>query len=176
MAVVGACTFEDAKDRPDSADGGDDGGPIKDSSAGERADGADDSGKRDGGADDGSTTGDGGGTTNGASCTPGGPGMTNCGAASESCCTSPLVTGGAFSRVYSSNGGVASGLSYGATVANFRLDKYEVTVGRFRRFVAAWDGNWRPAAGAGKHVHVGALGLENAGSAGMHETGLALFE
>jgi serine/threonine protein kinase/formylglycine-generating enzyme required for sulfatase activity len=43
-----------------------------------------------------------------------------------------------------------------ATVTGFRLDKYEVTVGRFRAFKKAWEENYRPAAGAGKHVHVNA--------------------
>ncbi len=34
------------------------------------------------------------------SCAPGGAGMTDCGASSESCCTSPEVTGGTFYRTY----------------------------------------------------------------------------
>jgi len=176
LAVVAACTFEDAKERPTSSDGGTGAGretpdaSSEDATAGDGAIAESDAGERDGG-DDGSTTVDAGGTTNAASCKPGGPGMTNCGTANESCCTSPLVQGGAFSRVYASNGGIASGLSFSATVRSFRLDKYEVTVGRFRRFVAAWNGNWRPTGGAGKHVHVGPLGLDDVGSAGAHELG-----
>jgi formylglycine-generating enzyme required for sulfatase activity len=54
-----------------------------------------------------------------------------------------------------------------ATVSGFKLDKYEVTVGRFRKFVDAWVGGWRPAAGAGKHMHLnGGQGLSN-GSGGF---------
>jgi formylglycine-generating enzyme required for sulfatase activity len=37
-----------------------------------------------------------------------------------------------------------------ATVADFRLDTFEITVGRFRRFVDAFDGT-PPPAGAGAH-------------------------
>jgi formylglycine-generating enzyme required for sulfatase activity len=36
----------------------------------------------------------------------------------------------------------------------FGLDRYEVTVGRFRKFVAAVVGGWKPAAGSGKHAHL----------------------
>lgn len=173
FAVVAACSFEDAKDRPISLDGG---GETPDASGadartGDGANAENDSGGGGDGGADGSSTVDGGGATNAESCKPGGAGMTDCGATSEGCCTSPLVKGGTFSRVYVSSGGVASGLGYSATVSSFRLDKYEVTVGRFRRFVAAWNANWRPAEGAGKHVHVGALGLVDVGSAGAHESG-----
>jgi formylglycine-generating enzyme required for sulfatase activity len=94
-----------------------------------------------------------------------------CGPSStEDCCTSPLVTGGTFYRSYD---GVTTpspdytSQAYPATVSDFRLDKYEVTVGRFRKFKAAWDGGWRPTAGAGKHTHLnGGSGLSNSGAAG----------
>jgi formylglycine-generating enzyme required for sulfatase activity len=61
-----------------------------------------------------------------------------------------------------------------ATVSSFRLDKYDVTVGRFRQFVAAWnDGNgWLPTAGSGKHTHLnGGLGLVNSAPGGGYEPG-----
>ncbi|MGH7733335.1 MAG: formylglycine-generating enzyme family protein [Gemmatimonadales bacterium] len=84
--------------------------------------------------------------------------MTNCGASSESCCTSLEVPGGTFYRTYSNNGGPPSGEADQATVSGFRLDKYDVTVGRFRRFVDAVlpDGGtgWLPAAGSGKHTYL----------------------
>jgi formylglycine-generating enzyme required for sulfatase activity len=41
-----------------------------------------------------------------------------------------------------------------ATVTAFRLDRFEVTVARFRRFVAAIGAGWTPALGAGKHAHL----------------------
>src|SRR5258708_31946425 len=42
------------------------------------------------------------------SCRPGGPGMTNCGTLSETCCTSPEVPGGTYYRTYdlTADGGV----------------------------------------------------------------------
>ena len=87
----------------------------------------------------------------------------NCGTSNESCCTSPLVTGGSFKRDNDAN--------FPATVSTFRLDKYEVTVGRFRKFVAAVVGGWTPAAGAGKHTHLNdGAGLKNSAAAG-YETG-----
>jgi formylglycine-generating enzyme required for sulfatase activity len=40
------------------------------------------------------------------------------------------------------------------SVDSFGLDRYEVTVGRFRKFVDAVVGGWQPAAGSGKHTHL----------------------
>jgi formylglycine-generating enzyme required for sulfatase activity len=54
------------------------------------------------------------------------------------------------------------------------MDKYDVTVGRFRRFVAAWNnGNgYIPLPGWGKHSHLnGGLGLVN--STGLADGGTA---
>jgi formylglycine-generating enzyme required for sulfatase activity len=58
------------------------------------------------------------------------------------------------------------------TVSGFALDKYLVTVGRYRQFVAAWNGEggaapYRPVAGSGKHTHLnGGRGLAVLGSDG----------
>lgn len=75
----------------------------------------------------------------------------NCGPSSnESCCASPLVTGGTYYRSYD---GISSGYTsqaYPATVSDFRLDKYEITVGRFRKFVAVYAQNMITD-GAGKN-------------------------
>ncbi len=105
------------------------------------------------------------------SCTPGGSGMTNCGpTGSENCCTSPLVVGGTFSRSY--DGVTFTDPSYQATISDVRIDKYEVTVGRFRQFVAAASGAgaWTPPAGSGKHAELNAGRGLNA-SAGGYESG-----
>jgi len=68
------------------------------------------------------------------------------------CCTSPLVTGGVFAR--------GNAPDFPATVGDFRFDEFEVTVGRFRQFVAAMVDGWYPTAGSGKHSHLrGGLGL-----------------
>ena len=63
-----------------------------------------------------------------------------CGPDAENCCVSIVVPGGSFDR--------ANDDAYPATVSDFRLDKYEVTVGRFRKFVDAYPGS-RPDEGAG---------------------------
>ena len=76
-----------------------------------------------------------------------------CGAdATDSCCTSPEVRGGAYARSHDVAGdGLYSNDGFAATISNFRLDKYEVTVGRFRAFVDAGMGTQQhpPAANAG---------------------------
>jgi formylglycine-generating enzyme len=59
----------------------------------------------------------------------------------DDCCASGLVAGGTFKRSDDAN--------YAATVSDFRLDTYEITVGRFRKFVAAYTQNGiAPGAGA----------------------------
>ncbi len=64
-----------------------------------------------------------------------------CGAlGQEDCCATEWVEGGTYHR---SNDPKAE-----ATVSNFRLDRFEVTLGRFRAFVEAYPGSI-PAAGAG---------------------------
>jgi formylglycine-generating enzyme required for sulfatase activity len=68
------------------------------------------------------------------------------------CCGSPLVSGGTFYRSYDVSGdGMYPTMNAAATVSDFRLDQYEVTVGRFRQFVNAGMGTQAnpPAAGAG---------------------------
>jgi formylglycine-generating enzyme required for sulfatase activity len=105
--------------------------------------------------------------------------MTNCGAGIESCCTSIEVQGGTYHRTYdfppgalttvlAADGGPTAEADP-ATVSTFRLDKYLVTVGRYRQFVDAVsargaDGGtgWLPGAGSGKHAHLNAgQGLVN---------------
>lgn len=86
--------------------------------------------------------------------------------AGVSCCDSPVVEGGTFSRGFDASGSatqpgtgdpVVGWQPEGAapaTVSAFHLDAFEVTVRRFRRFVEAYDG-WRaagsPRAGDGAH-------------------------
>jgi formylglycine-generating enzyme required for sulfatase activity len=112
--------------------------------------------------------------------------MTNCGPGgrgTESCCTSLEVTGGTFYRSYDTvwylgdvgqitlapNGGPADEADP-ASVSSFRLDKYLVTVGRFRQFLSAWNAGWVPLPASGKHTHLNAgKGLE--GADGGYEPG-----
>jgi formylglycine-generating enzyme required for sulfatase activity len=93
--------------------------------------------------------------------------MTNCGqggSGTESCCASPAVTGGTFDRSY--DGVTYTDTSFPATVSGLRLDRYEVTVGRFRQFVGATAAGWTPAAGAGKHTHLAGGGLNGGTESG----------
>ncbi|MBI3205434.1 MAG: SUMF1/EgtB/PvdO family nonheme iron enzyme [Myxococcales bacterium] len=63
----------------------------------------------------------------------------------DSCCKSPLLPAGSFSR------DALLEAKYKAKVSAFRLDAFEVTVGRFRNFVSAVVAGWKPQAGSGKH-------------------------
>lgn len=111
------------------------------------------------------------------SCAPGGAGMTDCGDGAESCCTSPEVVGGTFFRTYANSGSGPEGEADPATVSNFRLDEYEVTVGRFRQFLNASRGTssvagWLPPQGSGKHTHLShGAGLLSPNSGLSHEIG-----
>jgi formylglycine-generating enzyme required for sulfatase activity len=104
-----------------------------------------------------------------------GLGLTDCGPNKESCCATELVTGGMFARSFDgvscpggpdaslptdTNPGCFENMGFPATISDFRLDKYEITVGRFRQFVGAVIAGWTPTAGAGKHTHLnGGKGL-----------------
>ena len=72
----------------------------------------------------------------------------------DDCCKSLLVPGGTFARSY--DGVDFLDPKYPATVSNFYLDKYEVTVGRFRAFVNAGMGTQTnpPKEGAGAHPRI----------------------
>ena len=131
--------------------------------SGSRSDHAEDASSAEG-------SGSAGSTTVGTSCQASGKGLTDCGSPRENCCTSLEVPGGTYYRTYTNDGTGAIGLADPATVSAFHLDKYLVTVGRFRRFVAAWSAGYTPAAGSGRHLHLnGGSGLN--ASAGGYEPG-----
>jgi sulfatase modifying factor 1 len=105
--------------------------------------------------------------------------MTNCGpggSGTESCCTNLEVPGGTYYQLYNINAATSGppdggwpDLGAPATITGFRMDKYLVTVGRFRQFVNAWNGGWLPTAGSGKHAHLnGGQGLVAAGETGAN--------
>lgn len=78
-------------------------------------------------------------------------------AGAEDCCMSLTVPGGAYHRSYDvAADGAHSSMAFPATVGTFVLDKFEVTVGRFRAFVAAGMGTSAsaPLIGAGAHHRV----------------------
>jgi len=80
----------------------------------------------------------------------------------ESCCVSLAIPPQTFTL-----GGSVESPSSAASVSAFSLDKYEVTVGRFREFIRAYDA-WRgagnPAAGAGAHPLIADSGWQEAWS------------
>jgi len=115
-----------------------------------------------------------------STCGPGGSGT-------ESCCASPEVPGGTYYRTYdpitedagrehvtlAADGGPTAEADP-ATLGGFRLDKYLVTVGRFRQYVNYVTGSAGapPANGSGIHTHLnGGLGLANSGAPGTYEPG-----
>lgn len=78
----------------------------------------------------------------------------------KDCCASRTVPSGAFVRSanydpnsYWYTGNYCTFDTCSATVSQFSLDVYEVTVGRFRNFVNTYDINGTPAAGAGRNLH-----------------------
>lgn len=71
----------------------------------------------------------------------------------ENCCLSPVVWGGNFNRSNNTN--------FPAKVSDFRMDRFEVTVGRFRKFLDAYPQS-KPGAGAGAHPRIEKSGWDAA--------------
>lgn len=94
-----------------------------------------------------------------------------CGAnGDDDCCNAPTVPGGTYYRSYDLAGDSLSGdMNSPATISSFRLDKYEVTVGRFRAFVAAGQGNQvkHPATGAGANPKIAGSGWDASWNASL---------
>lgn len=96
----------------------------------------------------------------------------------DSCCNSFLVPGGSYDRGYDVAGDDYSGdTNSPATVADFRLDKYKVTVGRFRMFVAAGMGTQvnPPTHGAGAHARTPGSGWDTIWNSNLPENTAALL-
>jgi formylglycine-generating enzyme required for sulfatase activity len=85
------------------------------------------------------------------------PGTAECGTNHDSCCASLLVPGGSFLRSY--DGVTFTDRAAPATLSSFSLDKYEVTIGRFRQFVEATLDGWSPTRGSGMHSSLEGGGL-----------------
>jgi formylglycine-generating enzyme required for sulfatase activity len=90
------------------------------------------------------------------------------------CCASLLVKGDTF---YRSHDGVAyTQRIYPAKVSDFYLDKYEITVGRFRQFVDAGKGTQTspPGSGGGAHPSIPGSGWNSSWGANLASTTDAL--
>ena len=87
---------------------------------------------------------------------------------SSGCCASNVVAGGTFNR--SNDPGAP------ASVSSFKLDVYEVTVGRFRAFVNAGKGTQAspPSAGDGAHPKIAASGWDSRFNENLAPTTVAL--
>jgi formylglycine-generating enzyme required for sulfatase activity len=148
-----------------STDGGD-------AAAGTGAAGATDAGAGDGGVVFG---------TPGPSCT----GLTTkC--QGESCCTNIVIPGGTFMMGRSAAGTDACPADGGkcyddelpeheVTVASFTLDRYEVTVGRFRKFVEAYTGQ-KPRSDQGEHPAIPGTGWDSSWNVNLPGTQDALIK
>ena len=86
----------------------------------------------------------------------------------ESCCTAVEIPGGTFPMGRGDSGtdafpsgGSSETPEHDTTVADFWLDKYEVSVGRFRNYINAWDGS-PPPDGAGAHPAIPGSGWRSA--------------
>ena len=81
--------------------------------------------------------------------------------ANDDCCKSLLVPGGTFYRSY--DGVDYLNKNYPATVSDFYLDKYEITVGRIRKFVNAGMGTQKnpPGDGVGAHPRIAGSGWDS---------------
>lgn len=76
----------------------------------------------------------------------------------ESCCTSPTLPKGTYNRT--------NDPAFPATLSDFRIDRFEITVGRFRKFVESYPGNL-PAAGAGAHPLIPGSGWQTIWNTGL---------
>jgi len=93
----------------------------------------------------------------------------------DDCCKSLLVPGGTFKRGY--DGVAYKEADYPATVSDFYLDKYEITVSRFRAFVNAGLGtqNRPPGEGSGAHRKVPGSGWRSPWNAHLAANTAALM-
>jgi len=97
-----------------------------------------------------------------STCGPGGDG---------DCCTTLPIPGGTFARSYDAVGYADAGAS--AKLSGFHLDAYEVTVGRFRSFVAHWPSS-KPAPAAGSHPKLAGSGWNSSWDAQLPVSAEAL--
>jgi formylglycine-generating enzyme required for sulfatase activity len=119
------------------------------------------------------------------SCLGEGIGLTVCGPLEQNCCSPITVPGGGFVRSFDGvscpggdpppappSPGCYTRFMAPATVSTFQLDRFEVTVARFRRFMAAVIAGWVPPKGSGIHTHLNdGKGVEDAQQPGKYETG-----
>lgn len=94
------------------------------------------------------------------------------------CCASEIVPGATFYRRYDAATDRFNDTSWPATVSEFRLDTYEVTVRRFRNFVNAGFGTQEnpPTAGSGVHPNLAGSGWVESWNANLPANTSALID
>lgn len=99
----------------------------------------------------------------------------NCGPnGDEDCCASSKVAGGNFYRGYDAATHTDKG--YPATVSDYRLDNYEITVGRFRKFVAAYSQDMIKAGAGANPNNAADTGWDTAWNAALPLNAAALTD
>lgn len=98
----------------------------------------------------------------------------------DNCCNpASMIVGDMYYRSYDKAGDIHSGgQSHPATVSSFWLDKYEVTVGRFRAFVNAGKGTQAsaPASDAGAHAAIAGSGWNTSWNTRLQVNTTALID
>lgn len=94
-----------------------------------------------------------------------------------SCCSDKVVTGGAFEMGRGEGGSDSYTIGspneapeHAATITTFSFDTFEVTVGRFRSFVEAYETVTPPAPGAGRHPLIADSGWQSEWNASLPPT------
>ncbi len=188
-ASVGGTSSGGSSDGGNSSGGSSDGGSAGSSTGGSSDGGSSAGGASTGGASTGGASTGGaatGGASTGGNGTGGDSGPTppscedlaaNCGPDdTDSCCSSIALDSDPFPMGRSTSGtdAAASGEAdeapeHTATPLAIRLDKYEVSVGRFRKFVEGYPAN-KPAEGDGEHPGQGSSGWKSDWDAELPET------
>jgi sulfatase modifying factor 1 len=100
----------------------------------------------------------------------------NCGpAAVDDCCATDAVLGGSFTMGRNSSPNAADQPEHLVTVLDFKLDRYEATVGRFRAFVAQYDAWKHPTVGAGAYAGHPGSGWDDAWNAFLQPDAASLI-
>jgi len=92
----------------------------------------------------------------------------------EDCCASSEVAGGTFYRGYDAATHTDKGSP--ATVSDYRLDNYEITVGRFRKFVAAYSQDMIKAGAGANPNNAADTGWDMAWNASLPKNAIALTD
>jgi formylglycine-generating enzyme required for sulfatase activity len=96
----------------------------------------------------------------------------------DSCCNSLAIPGGTFRRSFDVANDPESGTTaFPATISDFRLDKYEVTVGRFRVFLNSGMGTQSnpPVTKAGAHKNIVGSGWDASWNTSLRTDNAALI-